>query len=152
MGCDIHTSTHQQDADGAWQNVDIAFPDEYEIIEGGILHQPFYWRNNATFAFLANVKNYKNYMPVLSLPRGFPEDMGGDDIEIDDVCHNPSWYLLSELLDADYSQNVTYGAFTNTLKEYLPDDYFRDLEIMKTYCDANGLLYTQLRIVFYFDN
>lgn len=147
MGCDIHASVEVLCAVQVEKVTDRLFEMNYPF--GGQTHtaEPFDQRNYGMFAFLANVRNY-SHAPVLSEPRGWP----GNQVSFPDDCdnyHSRSWFLLKELLDFDYSQTMESGnGILMTLRDFLPEVYFRDLQIIKGLKEDPA----HVRIIFAFDN
>lgn len=143
MGTDIHSAVEVFNGT-KWHRVKDSFPGWQE---NTLTSEPFDQRNYGMFGFLVNERNY-SHVPPLSEARGWPEDRD---------CYQPaddydgrwcrSWFLLSELLEFDYSQTFEdrrcmtdgNGAADSrpgngkivTFREFLPKLYFRDMEIMK---------------------
>lgn len=160
MGCDIHTSV-EECVDGTWILVDRG-----DEIFGN--------RNYGVFGFLADVRNY-SMSPFIAEPRGLPDDVSfrlraeHDDWGFD--AHSASWLTAAELLAYDYDQtfwdrritrihNTAHGNYGDgaatadegegthpTLREFLGDGFFRDLNQLVGGCDPKTV-----RIVFWFDN
>lgn len=155
MGCDIHMIVQKRDDAGKWIEIDGNFAGDYEAST-----VPFDWRSYGLFAFLAGVRNYAAITPI-SEPRGLPADFVDPDLDPrgwleDDYRdvgdHSRTWLSVQELLDYDYDQviedrrctrrlgsGIISGAETcepgqgdfQKLREYLGDDFFRDLEELK---------------------
>lgn len=97
MGCDIHTIA-QVFFDGKWRTVDENLADEP--------------RNYSSFAMLAGVRKGSIDLPLISPPRGIPDDLIADSAELENNIfqvylpltlekwlgdHSHSWLLLSEM-------------------------------------------------------
>lgn len=108
---------------------------------------------------LPNDSEYLNQVSPYAYDRN---PMNGKEIPIEeretnrgDINNNPNWHsinwlLLSELLEFDY--NKEHGIIGSpldgiTYKEFLSDEFFLDLEILKTLGDPQDV-----RIIYYFDN
>ncbi|NTF18116.1 hypothetical protein G6L37_06835 [Agrobacterium rubi] len=160
MGCDIHLIAQRK-----------ARPDEtgaaategsrgFIDVTGDFLD----CRSYGLFGFLAGVRNYSGVAPI-SKPRGLPRDFHDGkhvfhDLDNDWGCHNHSWLSLEEMLEYDYDQEIEDRRVTRngdgghtadpgegktmSLREFLGDWYFSELERMK----EEGVD----RIVFCFDN
>lgn len=160
MGCDIHLIAQKkvvvdQDAP-AWAEQTASYQD----VEGDFLD----YRSYRLFGFLADVRNYSAITPIAKR-RGIPDDFHDKEhpYRADDYYsdyHSHSWLSLEELLGYDYDQTVEDrrvtidndggrtaepgGGENMTLREFLGEHYFSELERMK----AAGVD----RIVFCFDN
>lgn len=171
MGCDIHSFAEVR-RDGKWERIINIFPaDEWERKYHNLdfLDEPFRCRSYGLFGFLAGVRNYSLVVP-LSQPRGVPVDFSSERYEggLADY-HNASWFSLKELLAFDYSQSMEdrrcskqTGPYSfdggataepgegemTTYKEFLPDEYFASLDVLKRLVDNPE----DVRIVFWFDN
>lgn len=141
MGCDIY-SVAQVRKNEQWVVCGATFSDPYFV------HDPFANRNYAVFGFLAGVRNHE--VPVLQEMRGFPED--GISQAIRDRLSNgrtTSWVTLRQLLEFDYDQkfvDTVYGSGLTTVRNFLPDEFFADVEILKTLGSPDDV-----RVVFDFD-
>lgn len=154
MGCDIHTYAERKVGEA------------YELIAD---FQPFDWRQYGMYGFLADVRNY-SHIPAIAAGRGVPDDASTATVESYDGggygdYHSASWVSVSELAAFDYDQPVEDRRVTiqlaenmwsdagtsepgsgtvTTYREFLHQDYFTDLERLKT-IGAD-------RVVFWFDN
>jgi hypothetical protein len=155
MGCDIHSYVEQK-IGNRWEDIEF---------------HPFRDRDYSVFAFMVGVRNYSDVTP-LAQPRGLPEDMAFmtksayQDWKAD--AHSMSWLSLKEMAEFDYEaemedRRITVqtgpnswdggrtsepgGGKTQTWREFLPNQYFRDLEMLK----AAGAP-ESIRVVFWFDN
>lgn len=172
MGCDIHSFAEVRQADGTWQAAGDVFPyDELDATWRKKTHgeHPFDLRNYGLFGFLAGVRNYSG-VPAISQPRGVPDDASPRVLALrdDPGGHTPSWLSLRELVDFDYDAPVEDRRYTKqtgpnsfdggataapgagtmtTWREFLPEVFFRDLEILKTLGPIDDV-----RVVFNFDN
>lgn len=158
MGTDIFSAVEVFDGTKWHQVKDKLFP-SYTF--GTFTSEPFDQRNYGMFGFLSDTMNY-SYVPPIAQARDWPENQ---------ECFQPcedydrwgrSWLLLSELLAFDYSQTfedrhcMTDGngaadsgpsnGEVKTFREFLPELYFRDLEIMKGLADNPD----HVRVVFGF--
>jgi len=157
MGCDIHAHLEQQNDTGDWLLVEHA--------------DPFDCRSYGIFGFLADVRNY-SAVPPISEERGLPVDVSpdvrDDYLEWDTDAHTPSWLLVSELVEFDYSQEMNDRRVTRqvgpksfdggvtgspeegtvmTYREFLGSWYEREIERLANFGDP-----ARLRVVFWFDN
>jgi hypothetical protein len=175
MGCDIHSFVEVRQSDGTWRPIGDVFPlGEFDRKwhKKDFGSSPFDVRNYGMFGFLAGVRNY-SCVPVIAEPKyAIPddanelikkayEDWSGD-------AHTATWLTLRQLLEVDYEQqiwdrrvtkqvrpNVWDGAALasegegthESLREFLGDHFFRDLEVLKTLGKPDDV-----RIVFWFDN
>jgi hypothetical protein len=161
MGTDIHAFAEVR-RDGLWSKVENAFPrpeiNQYPGHE--MWDRLFYWRHYGLFGFLADVRNYAK-VPTIGPPRGFPDDASA---ELNAMwqeegawteTHSASWLTLAELQAFDYDEvfidedvaSEREEDALRTVREFLPDIYFRDLEIL------SGLGKPEdVRVVFWFDN
>ena len=172
MGCDIHSYAEVR-KDGKWELVGDIFPAddfEHKYHKRDFMNAPFRCRSYRLFGFLANVRNYSK-VPFLSDHRNIPDDSSLHakyDNEWGYDGHSASWLSLKEMLDFDYNQtfedrrctkqtspNVWDGAALadigegemTTYKDFLPEEYFRSLDVLKTLGDPEDV-----RVVFWFDN
>lgn len=169
MGCDIHCFVEKKQ-NNQWSLIEGL---TYNA-SGYDSNEPFDWRSYRIFGFFAGVRNYSDITP-LAPRRGMPENLSEElkanhhDWQWD--AHSHSWFLLRELLDCDYEQIVedrrvsreiktTNGSYidggctaepgggeTMTLREFLGDMYFAQLEELKALGNPD-----EIRIVFWFDN
>lgn len=164
MGCDIHSIVQVKDSDGKWNTVYKLFPQPYIYSpkDDRLGSEPFDTRHYGMFGFLADVRNYSN-VPCIRERRGLPEDIkyslfedssGYVWYDVDKYYlgdHSFSWLLLSELINFDYNEtfcDATENFAEVSFKEFLPNRYFRDIEIMKK-LDPNP---DNIRVVLGFDN
>ena len=152
MGCDIHSYVECQNNDKSWT------PEPWEVVtqyEDG----PFGWQSYSLFGWLADVRNLSEVPPIAS-PRGLPVDVSGTVRERYDYWdgdgHSHTWLAVDELLAYDYDSTFedrrvtpgyTYIGRTGTIRDFLGDDFFRDLDTLRT---LNAQHPT--RVVFWFDN
>jgi hypothetical protein len=155
MGCDIHSHVEVRKGD-YWEDVEF---------------HPFRDRSYGVFALLAGVRNYSAVTPIAE-PRGLPYDLAfmtkHKYSEWKDDAHSTSWLDAKELLDFDYDATMEDCRYTRqegpgffnggatcepgagrkmTWREFLPDDYFRDLEMLRVVANTGPT-----RVVFWFDN
>ncbi len=115
MGCDIHIHVERKNGDG-WEHVmddnwpdDVGY-DDYKNTPAYILSG----RNYALFSVLADVRNYDGIRPIAE-PRGVPDDATKETKDHagswEGDGHSYSWALLRELMDYDWSQDVTVTGF-----------------------------------------
>ena len=127
MGCDIHYFFEKLDFKGKWKKINT--PEKFEIN-----------RNYAIFTVLANVRTIAN-LPIISEPRGIPEDHIELQKEYDDsyFFHNASWLLVKELLN--YNWDIKH-----------PDSW--RIQCFKKEIQKLNILgpSDKVRIVFMFDN
>jgi hypothetical protein len=151
MGCDIHTFVEVRTPEGWVQGAGL----EYPILDG---------RNYGIFGFLADVRNY-SHSPVISEPRGLPEDVSDAVRDADDWSdhHSHSWLTLAELLAYDYEQVFWDRRITRdgngaalagegegehlTLRAFLGEWFFKELDRLRTFGDPEDV-----RLVFWFDS
>jgi hypothetical protein len=104
VGCDIHAVIeYRENKDAPWRRYDELLP--------AVLRD----RSYAVFAVLAGVRNCGD-MPVITAPRGAPEDHTSTPIEMyedglgwewDDAdLHSFSWLSLKDLVEFDWDQPV----------------------------------------------
>ena len=182
MGADIHLAVEIY-LDGAWKNV---IRDEPITYYGN--HKTKEWysgRNYVLFAALADVRNAspgeEGWIPPISEPRGFPDDIdlrtvepwdelnadGADPYRNDgkaDGDHSESWLLLSEVLtwpvwtkpaDRDeYLIRMVAGQLE--YREEVAERCASFLEVMRELKDwaqhKHGLAPDRVRLVYNFDN
>lgn len=93
MGTDMHFRAQRLEA-GQWIDHDLDLPEN-----------ALYFRDYATFAALADVRNTYG-VPPIAPPRGLPEDMltAGevDPASVDESAHHTTWLTLTELLEYDW--------------------------------------------------
>lgn len=158
MGCDIHSYAERR-VDGQWVFFDDPQFGTTEYPDMG----PFEWRNYSVFAFLADVRNYSDIVPI-SPRRGLPGDVSAhvkDEYEMwAGDAHSCSWLSVKELVEFNYDQVMEDrrvmidgdggrtaepgGGETMTYRQFLRDGFFDDLKIL-TKIGAE-------RVVFWFDN
>lgn len=135
MGCDIYLYTEVKTVYG-WRDKTLCVPSN--LYDSGYEYIDFWnGRNYKLFALLADVRNYEDIKPI-SLPRGLPADLSdGLKREFDELDrHSCSWYLLSELLNFDWSKYE----FLETWQESL--EFIRQIH--------NNFSTEKIRIVFGF--
>jgi len=113
---------------------------------------PFDDRNYITFAFLADVRNYDDWIPCVIPPRGFPKDAcEGVRMQFEEWsgdAHTPSWLTLEELMSYDYGVFIKDDeGKPSPLSEWLGEKFFKEMHQMLDHGDPNNV-----RIVFWFDN
>ena len=173
MGCDIHSFAEVW-KNGVWVKVGDVFPlDNWEkgFYKKDFNDEPIIDRHYGLFGWLADVRNYSR-LPPISQPRGLPTNLSLAVLHESATWgldgHSYSWLSLAELLEADYEQIVwdrrvmrqessgvwNGAALANegegkhlSLRECLPDSYFKMLEVLKTLGEPENV-----RIVFWFDN
>ena len=89
MGTDIYITVQKRIGD-EWVDID---------------HDRSPGRNYAVFGWLANVRNYAA-VPPLSMPRGFPNDVSEEVLELHENSYTKTWYDLTELTSFDFDQAV----------------------------------------------
>lgn len=125
--------------------------------------QPFNYRNYGMFGFLANVRNYSQ-VPAISSKRGVPDGFTVPQVEWEDY-HSTTWVSLEELVKMDYNSAFEdRRAMVNgdgstivpegqgrlvTLFDFLGDEFFQDLEMLKRISFASKL--APVRITMGFD-
>lgn len=159
MGCDIHLIAQRRLQDTADAPAPAEGSQAWEDVPGDFLD----CRSYRLFGFLAGVRNYSAVEPI-GARRGIPDDFHDESHEFRDAdegyYHSHSWLSLQELLAHDYDKTVEDrrvtingnggctaepgGGKSMTLREFLGDWYFSELERMK----EAGVE----RIVFCFDN
>jgi hypothetical protein len=98
MGTDIHGGFELRSPDGKWQALnDYEFPSRQNYNVFSILADV---RNGRGFA---GIKTSEGFNPIAE-PRGLPEDVHMETLEKLSDCHTPSWLLLKEVFEYDYSQ------------------------------------------------
>lgn len=174
MGCDIHTMVERKNG-LLWEELKCGklFDDVDNYYHDDEQTTPFDYRSYGMFAFLC--KEVRNYSEVPGFEeRGVPDNASPEFMEFIGAyscdAHTPSWLGAAELLSFDYNQTFenmrcsrttvlpngvlfTDGAARAdegkkiTFKEFLPPQFFRDLERLKSLGNPETL-----RVVFYFDN
>lgn len=112
MGTDIHMWLEAKNWDGRWRlqmGQDACYGN----------------RNYDAFAVLANVRNGRGFagvktgegFNVIAMPRGLPDDMSPELKVIMDagIEHTPTWLLLSEVLNFDWTQVAHKQGWTEAL-------------------------------------
>ncbi|MEH6419902.1 hypothetical protein [Pseudomonas sp. CGJS7] len=143
MGCDIHIYLERRDETGSYVEIPD-MPTNY----------PLGTRIYTRFAFLADVRNSFNIVPISS-PRGLPYDISPKVLHESEGCegldHDYSWLSIDELLSFDYDQPLRFreggrgpGCTAATYRELLDDDFLPEVRQLQ----ALGAT----RLVFWFDN
>lgn len=120
MGSDIHLFVEKRENDN-WVPVADSETSSYE----GWLYNN---RNYNLFAFLADLRNYNNYIPI-SRPKGLPHDVSKEVKEKADYWgvdgHTHSWLTLEEILEFDWACEDIKKGFVNELeyKEFIKNGY-----------------------------
>lgn len=126
MGCDIHMH-YEIKSDEGWNSLNWRAEFAIGNYDDGstkynwdkLFESPFYvGRNYDLFAILADVRNGRGFAGVktgdgfnpIDLPRGLPDDVS-DDVRVESEGwgldgHSRSWFLLTELLAADWDQRT----------------------------------------------
>lgn len=96
-----------------WEKIGPVFGSTYSSDKGKLVDEPYTGRNYELFAFLANVRNRFDIVP-LSEPRGWPKDLSEAlEKELkeywDSDGHSASWFTLRELLEADWDRKIRVG-------------------------------------------
>lgn len=108
---------------GKWEAVGPVFKNDYGEAK---TEEPYGGRNYRLFAFLADVRNSQNIVPI-SEPKGFPKDVSPSLKEElvdywDGDGHSASYFTLEELESADWEQEFTNnGVVPCDVYEYLKD-------------------------------
>jgi hypothetical protein len=169
MGCDIHMYAERINDTGDYRAIHFKAPDWYrklyksnEVSEGtpvfvstgNTLQCWDLGRNYALFAWLADVRNYGNYIRPLDRARGLPENLSHLirkewDAGLGD-WHTPSWFTVEELVNFDYTdKKKIFGS--NKLTPEQEQDF---LWMFGSWHDFLKNLQKKgaVRIVFWFDN
>lgn len=127
MGTDIHAHFEIFQAD-QWVRVQVLpdiknWDDLTQEEEQAHWNLPLFMdRDPELFAVLAGVNNHFGIQPIMP-PRGIPEDLSTDvrvlwvEAHRWSEVHTPSWLLLQELLDFDWSQALPVTNKENTLEK-----------------------------------
>jgi hypothetical protein len=127
MGTDIHFYVERKEG-AKWISCDTWEDDKYEPGNLIVPYRKYFYknRNYDLFAILANVRNGRGFAGVetgegfncIAEPRGLPNDMSP---ELQNEArrfldHTPSWLLLSEIMDFDWTQETSKYGMLNALE------------------------------------
>lgn len=155
-----------------WEKIGAIFPSDIDGMQralgnGELTDELFSGvRHYGLFGWLADVRNY-SAVPPISQPRGLPDDVSSElyavYMEEEPDSHSATWLSLDELIDFNYDAYLEdrrvmingNGGCTarpgegvlETYRGFLPDVYFRDLEILAHQNDP-----ANIRIILWFDN
>jgi len=109
MGTDIHLYVEVR-RDGKWESADTWTPDEYSFNEMWVDWKNKFYNtpNYVLFGVLAGVRGREDPKPI-SEPKGLPDDMSEPLAKYarEHFEHTGSWLTLRELMEYDWTQNVT---------------------------------------------
>ena len=157
MGCDIHVNVEYKSKNIPWRNIDFYKKNPYyskddiddseqEFDKVDCYNRRNYW----LFGILAGVRYYD--APTISTIRGLPEDCCLDFKELykswGSDAHSVSWYLLSELKEAQSRlKDESLQKFIDSIEQRYIDSEKYGFKIELTEDETQNI-----RVVFWFDN
>lgn len=168
MGTDINVILEVRKDDGKWYEPESYNVPGYDFADNlGYSTFPFNYRSYGLFGFLANIRNMHDIPPITD-HRGLPEDsvwlvsQTSDNNWFSetnrqyvlDGYYGHTWVTLKELLDFNYDQvfedrrskNVLSSGNMTTIREFLGDFFFLQLEALQTFGKPEDV-----RLIMYFD-